>query len=159
MRATPNRLLDFRPGGCPRMEATSPLIDRARRCALLLCLVLPVHHGAAQFVEISAEIELINYRSGQTNAEATAKPRIISVVCITGTNDWRIENDWSQNGVNKWFFDGTNVYESIQVTQPLSQETQDAMKSSRWLATAPFEIARSNLTINIWSSPHGHPLA
>ena len=65
--------------------------------------------GKAQFLEISAEIDLIRYRSGDTNAEVTAQPRKISVVCITGTGNWRIENDWSQNAAHKWFFDGTNV--------------------------------------------------
>ena len=62
------------------------------------------------------------------------------------------------NAASKWFYDGTNVYESIQVTRPLPQETQDRMKRAGGLATAPFETARSNLTINIWPSPDGNPL-
>src|ERR1035441_3874522 len=62
------------------------------------------------------------------------------------------------NAASKWFYDGTNVYESIQVTRPLPQETQDRMKRAGGLATAPFETARSNLTINIWPSPAGNPL-
>jgi hypothetical protein len=133
--------------------------NHARRGALLLlCLMAPVQRGKAQFVEISAQVDLLSFRSGQTNAGAMAKPRTISLVCIAGTNGWRIENDSSLNGVNKWFFDGTKVYVSLQVTRPPPQERQDRRKRAGELATAPFETARSNLTINIWPSPDGHPL-
>jgi hypothetical protein len=133
-------------------------INQVRKCLLLLCLLASAQRGAAQFVEISADIELISYPTGQTNAEASSTPRIISLVCITGTNDWRVENDWPQGGLNKWFFDGTNVYQSLQATKPLPQEVQDLMKSAGGFATAPFETAKSNLTINIWSSSDGQPL-
>ena len=67
-------------------------ISRALTCALLLCLLAPGWAGAGQFVEIAAEIHFVSYRSGRTNAEASAKPRTISVICTTGTNGWRIEN-------------------------------------------------------------------
>src|ERR1051326_3466626 len=94
----------------------------AQRSLLLLVvsLVTPAQRATAQFVELSAEIEITSYRSGQTNAEANPKPRLISVVCMTGTNRWRIENVWSQNSVSQWVFDGTNVYESVRITRPLS---------------------------------------
>jgi len=134
------------------------VIHQARRCVWLLCLLAPAQRSTAQFIEISAEIELICYRSGQANAETSAPPSMISVVCITGTNAWRIEHDWIEGGVNKWFFDGTNVYESLQVTKPLPQETQDRRRRAFGFAEAPFETARSNLTINVWTSSDGQPL-
>lgn len=74
---------------------------------------MPIQRGAAQFVKIAAEIEVIGYRSGDTNAQAAAKPRTISSVCITGPNKWRIEDDFVQGGEEKWFFDGTNVYDRL----------------------------------------------
>ncbi len=137
----------------------APSINGTQRCALLLCLLLPLQCGAARFVEISAEIELLARASWQTNAEASAKPRTISVHCIAGANSWRIENDWVSGGVNRWFFDGTNVYESIQVTKPLPPETLERMKKAGGPAPAPFDVSKSHLTINIWPSPDGHPLA
>jgi hypothetical protein len=127
---------------------------RVRSWLFLFCLVFTIQNGAAQFVEISAAIDLISFRSGDTNAEATAKPGTISVICITGPGRWRIENDWSLNGVNKWFFDGTNVYKSLQIVKP--QET--SVRKAGGLPSVPFDEARSNLTINIWPSPDGHPL-
>jgi hypothetical protein len=135
-----------------------PLVNRMQIIALLLCLLFQVRDGAAQFVEISAQIELTSYRSGQTNAEAGAKPRTISVTCIIGTNEWRIENDWSQNAVVKWFFDGTNVFETLQITKPPPLEVQETLKRSSGPVMAPFDTARSNLTINIWPATDGHPL-
>jgi hypothetical protein len=109
-------------------------------------------------VEISASIELTSYRSGETNEEVKAKSRLISSVCIAGTNSWRIEDDWVQRGLNKWFFDGTNIYESLQVVSPPSQEMQHNLERAGGPAMVPFETARSNLTINIWPSSDGHPM-
>jgi hypothetical protein len=126
---------------------------------LLLFLVVLPRWASAQFVEISATIELTSYRSGETNEEVKAKSRLISSVCIAGTNSWRIEDDWVQGGLNRWFFDGTNVYESVQVVSPPSQEMQQNLERVGGPAIVPFERARSNLTINIWPSPDGHPLA
>src|SRR5262245_34739415 len=123
--------------------------------APLLTSTLP---ATAQFLEISAKIEVTSYRSGQTNAEANAKTTSISVVCITGTNRWRIENDWPPNSVNHWFFDGTNVYQSVRITKPPSQEFLDKINRGVGIAVAPFDTARSNLTIRIWPSPDGNPL-
>src|SRR5215831_10869777 len=125
---------------------------------LLLLLLAHPQLARAQFVEILSEIELISYRSKDTNAEANTKPRVISSVCVAGTNGWRIEDDWVQGGLNRWFYDGTNVYESLQVTRPMPQEMQERISRTSGLATVPFETARSNLTINIWPSPDGHPM-
>src|SRR5258708_6330481 len=110
---------------------------REIRCVwspLGLCLLVSISAAAQPFVEISAEIEITSYRSGQSNAEATAKTRTISVGCITGTNSWRIESNWSMNGVNKWLFDGTNVHESLQVTRPSPEENQDRAKGAGGIA-------------------------
>ena len=112
----------------------------------------------AQFVEISAEIKLTSYRTGQTNGPAEAKPRIISAVCVTGSNLWRIQDDWVQGGLNQWFYDGTNVYESLQIVRPPSQEMQRTLERVGGPAVVPFDTAKSNLTINIWPSADGHPL-
>jgi hypothetical protein len=131
----------------------------ARRRILLLLLAAFPRWASGQFVEISATIKLTSYRSGETNEEIKAKSRSISSVCIAGTNRWRIEDDWGQGGLNKWFFDGTNVYESLQVVSPPSQEMQHNLERVGGLAIVPFERARSNLTINIWPSSDGHPIA
>ena len=113
---------------------------------------------AQRYLEISAKIELVSYRSGDTNGAAKAKPRIISVVCITGTNEWRIEHDDMIGGEEKWHFDGTNVFNSIRALQPMSEQDRERLSKAGLFAIVPFEQARSNLTINIWSSGDGHPM-
>jgi hypothetical protein len=123
-----------------------------------LCLSLLAQHATAQFAEISAKIELTAYRSDEPDAEAKAKPKTYSVLCITGNDRWRIEEDWVAGGLNKWLFDGTNIYESLQVIKPPPEKTQEHLKGTLHFATVPFEQAKSNLTIHIWQTLDGHPL-
>ena len=113
---------------------------------------------AQRYVEISAQIELVSYPAGEPNGAASAKPRTISFVCITGTNEWRIENDFVRSAEDKWFFDGTNVYNSLHATRPASEEGTDRIAKTSEFANVPFERAKSNLTINIRPSHDGHPL-
>ena len=120
--------------------------------------MLPVPKAAAQYIEITAEIESLAYRSDQPDAEAKARPKRFSVLCITGNGRWRIENDWVAGGLNKWLFDGTNIYESLQVIKPPPEETQERLKGTLRFATVPFDQAKSNLTIHIWPAKDSHPL-
>lgn len=84
-----------------------PLINQARRWAVALCLLFPLHCGAAQFVEITAGIELFSIPRNPTNDQN------FSVVCIVATNEWRIDPSFRETGTSQWFFDGTNVYNNI----------------------------------------------
>jgi len=136
-----------------------PYKNQALKWGSALCLgLLAIQRGAAEFVEIAAEIELISHRVGETNDAASAKPRTISLVCITGTNEWRIDNDFVQGAEEKWLFDGTNVYNSLRISEPLSDETRDKIAKTSGLATVPAERAKPTLTIYIWGSRDGHPL-
>ena len=127
----------------------------------LLCLwLMPGHRGLAQFVEISAEIEMTSWSGETTNGPTGAKPQPqrFSLVCTTGTHQWRIENDISPYAEEKWLFDGTNVYKSVRVTNPIPEERMEKIARTSKLALVPFERAKSNLTLNIWPSRDGHPL-
>lgn len=95
---------------------------------------LASQNQAAQFLEISAEIESFGYRLHDTNNIAEARPKITSVLCVTGTNQWYIENDFAQR--QQWRFDGTNVCCRTQVTE----------------STVP------EFTNRVWPSSDGHPL-
>jgi len=115
--------------------------NQSRNWVVMLCLGLfPMQHRAAQFVEISAEIETFGYRLGDTNSIAKAKPRTVSVVCITASNEWYIENDFQER--QKWLFDGTNVL------------------CSRWPLSAPDTSERGNSKVmkEVRESRDGHPL-
>jgi hypothetical protein len=129
----------------------------ARRCAVWLLLASLSARGQ-QFVEITAAIDLLCYRADDPNGLAKATPRTISVVCITSTSEWRIEDDWVRESVARWHFDGTNVYNSLQATKPMPEEMRELIARTSHFAEVPFEVARSNLTINVWPSRDGHPL-
>jgi len=81
----------------------------ARRLAVLVCfwLLLSICCGAAEFFELSAEIETFAYELGDTNAIANARPKLISVKCVTGATGWSIEHDYEVRQV--WLGDSTNV--------------------------------------------------
>jgi hypothetical protein len=144
--------------GNVRTPMESHLSRRLQRCAIALYLSLFARRALAQHVEITAEIQITAFRSDQADAEPKTTPKTFSVVCIVGTNQWRIENDWARGGLNKWFFDGTNIYESIQVTSPPTEEMQGHLKETLRPAIVPFDQAKSNLTIHIWPTQDGHPL-
>ena len=98
----------------PVMSGLNPLKTRIWKWVAVLGLPLfPIQPKAAatQFVEIAADIETYGYRLGDTNSIADAKPKTVSVVCILGTNQWYIENDFQQR--EQWLFDGTNVVRTI----------------------------------------------
>ena len=115
-------------------------INWAQPWVVLLCLVFAVQRGTAQYVEISAEIETFGYRLGDTNSIAKAKPQKVSVVCITGLNEWYIENTLQQH--EKWLFDGTNVWQKT------------------WLKAATGTLASGDAETfkRVWKSQGGNPL-
>ena len=75
---------------------------------IVLCLgLVSMQNQAAEFVEITAEIETFGYRLGDTNSISEARPRTVNVKCITGATEWYIEHDFHIR--QEWLFDGTNV--------------------------------------------------
>jgi hypothetical protein len=69
--------------------------------------LVPIQNQAAEFVELSAEIEAFGYRLGDSNSIAKAKPKTVNVRCMTGATEWYIEHDFDVR--QEWQFDGTNV--------------------------------------------------
>jgi len=66
-----------------------------------------MQNQAAEFFELSAEIETFAYRLKDTNGIAQAKPKLIKVKCITGSTSWSIDHDYEVR--QEWLGDGTNV--------------------------------------------------
>lgn len=102
------------------------------------CLGLfSTQNQAAQYVEISADIETFGYRLADTNSIARAKPKTVHVVCIAGPDQWFIEDDFQ--GRRTWLFDGTNV---LCKTSPPDPSEKSIAKARR----------------EVWKSRDGHPL-
>jgi RNA polymerase sigma factor (sigma-70 family) len=125
--------------------------------------VLPLETVAEvppRYVEITGEIEVVSYLGSEENGWTKAFDQVISFVCITGTNEWRVENDFAIGGESKWYYDGTNVYKSLRVTEPKSEDQRELHSKTRanFPFLAPSEAAASNATIYVWESPDGQPL-
>jgi hypothetical protein len=121
-------------------------------CLLLLtdCVV------AEQYVEVTARIDTTSYPL--VSAEGVkAAHRSIDLICIVGTNKWRIDNDFSQNSEVKWMFDGTNVYNSRRMTRaPSGRAVEAATKMG--VGVAPFDRSNPNVTVSIEAIAGGCPL-
>lgn len=118
-----------------------PSKNEVAKWVATFCLgLLSIQNQAAEFVKISAEIETFGYRLGDTNSIAKAKPKLVNVVCIAGSNEWYIENDFSER--QEWLFDGTNV---VCRSRPLS-------------APDTSERGNSKVMKQFWESRDGHPL-
>jgi hypothetical protein len=104
-----------------------------------LCLaLLSIQNQAAEFVEITSEIETFGYRLGDTNSVAKAKPQTVNVKCITGATEWYIEHDFHAR--QEWLFDGTNV---VCRSGPLSGTS---------------EQGKAKISKVIWPTRDGHPM-
>jgi hypothetical protein len=132
-------------------------VVRVSAALFYLFLAAVCAHGQ-RYVEISSEIELVAYPSGSTNGATATTPRTISVLCVTGTNEWRIDHDYANGAEIKWLFDGTNIYHSLRRTKPTPAETTEKRLGNFKLATVPFDVAKSHLTINVHPSADGLPL-
>jgi hypothetical protein len=150
------------------LESTMKVVREARplqkgEClafALILIFLVDTCHSAEPYIKVSAEIEIeaaswseIADHAGATVSGGHTNRRTVAFVCILGTNEWQLDGDFSRNGHHKWFFDGTNVYESIQITKPPRSDATNA-QISRFFP--PLEQVRSNLTINVHATPGGY---
>jgi len=124
---------------------------------LIFCLPLrPLPAFAQRYAEITCEIEVSPPRAGQTKTNTNAQPRPFRAICIVGTNEWRIETDYLLNGKLVYFFDGTNVITSTQITMDISNPYQAS--SANQLVSVPFSEIKDIQAIDIVPSPDGHPL-
>ena len=95
----------------PRFPMKPHPIQRANGCALLLGLLLPLHQGAAQFVDLTAKLEVYQW-SSKAETPWTAR-------CVVGTNSWLIEGDFLANGRVTWWFTGTNLIRRDVITKEM----------------------------------------
>ncbi len=125
-----------------------------------LCLSSLVAH-AQRYVQVTAELQIVqatwqaDVETTTMNKQGSTNEWSISFACTVGTNEWELDGNFSKNARSKWFFDGTNVYHSIQITQ--EPEEHHATNSQFGFFFPPLERVRSNLTVNIHTTPGGYP--
>jgi hypothetical protein len=75
----------------------------------------------AQFVELTARIETISWFFKDAEGKPIETRHTNSVRCIVSTNQWYVENDWSQNAVITWWHIGNQIARRTVITKQLPQ--------------------------------------
>lgn len=102
------------------------LIKQVQGWALILCLLAPFRSGAAQFVELTAEIQCCDWdymffcdRLGKYPGEA-GTPSIFTKTqtgrCVVGDDTWMIESTFQTFDTTRWFT-GTNIIAHTVITK------------------------------------------
>jgi len=123
--------------------------------AVAFSLLMVFSARAEKYVEISLDIETFAFKNGDTND--ISHRRTYPVTCVTGLNKWRIDSGGLRGSELSCYYDGTNVYERLRQTEATPTEVVKRIHESFGLAVAPFEVAKSNVTINIYPWRDGCP--
>lgn len=140
-----------------------PVLSKAKGKAQAIVFFFVIFFGvgslaanAQRYVEISGEIELISFANKKDdNGAPIDTRRKYPFTCITGTNEWRIDDEFSLNAKHAWYFDGTNVYRSVHATKDIPDFPK---VSTPGPLVMPMKVSDPTLYIRIRSSPGGHPL-
>jgi hypothetical protein len=100
--------------------------------AVLVVLLFLGRASAAQFVELTAELEINDWsywffedklgfvaRSGK--APSTVFTTSAPIRCVIGTNTWMMENDFGHGKLTRWFT-GSNIIERTLITKGMSED-------------------------------------
>lgn len=73
--------------------------------------------SAPAFLDLTVRITVLSWNTGPNGPQE----RTYTNRCVVGTNVWLIQNEFSVNSRNKYFFDGQNLYEQQEIIrQPAS---------------------------------------
>jgi hypothetical protein len=135
----------YRSTRCSRLFAMSHLVS-------LLCIFTAPSSRGQTYLRISAQIEFITHKPTETNEQGASIRSIWPVICVVGTNMWRI-NANTKTGENEFFYDGTNLYERITFRATPAE-------SSAIEPNVPSGIpVSSHSTVHVYESHDGCPLA
>jgi len=143
----------------------TPLIGPA--CAsvlsLLYCASL-VQAGTAQFVELTAEIEVIDWSYMFWTDRENLPRRIGSLFtkwegppirCVVGANSWMVEGPFSRNASVTHWFTGTNIIKRSVITQELPEAEVKRMSKIGPVAMKSPAVGSVDTRTN--ESPDGNP--
>jgi hypothetical protein len=146
------------------------LIQLCARCwVLVLCLLFQSRSEAAQFVELTAEIEINDWdywfledkgSLPKTTGEARSIFTKAAVVhCVIGTNTWLMEGDFYRNSKARRWFTGTNIIEHSAITQELPEaETKRLSQISKFAFSTPLVGHQSTRTYQTADGNPGRPV-
>jgi hypothetical protein len=115
----------------------APFGTRPLKWALLICLLLPLHCAAEQYVQLTAEMEMeqwdllllgdrVNEYPGP-NTPSIFRPNH-TFRCVVGANIWMIEHDWGKSkSKSTYWFTGTNMVEHRVQGEVSSTRTEESV--------------------------------
>src|SRR5436309_11372815 len=126
----------------------NPSLNLARRWALMFCLLFSHHHGVAQYVELTAEIEIDTWDFWFFSDKINGYPledsppsvfrKGFPVRLVVGTNTWMMQGDFSKNAKMTRWFNATNVIEHSLITKETPETTTKRLSQiSRFAITSP----------------------
>lgn len=142
----------------------SELTFQTQRWALALCLLLPTFCGAAQFVELTAEVELNDWDYWFFSDQIGTYPGQAGVPsifresqtrrCVVGEDTRMLESDYPTVKVTRWFT-GTNIIEHTVITQETPEAAlKDLTEHSKLRAASP---PAGHKYTRIYESVDGNP--
>jgi hypothetical protein len=110
---------------------------------LALHLIVPMFCAAAQFVDLTVQMEinqwsywLLQDQRSQSGRESIFD-KTATVHCVIGTNTWLMEGDFYRNSFTKIWFTGTNIIEETVITQEPSGAELKQPHVSKFGLTSP----------------------
>jgi hypothetical protein len=138
-----------------------------RACASVLSLFYFASHvraGEAQFIELTAEIEVVDwsYMFWTDRENLPRRPTSLftkwegpPIRCAVGTNSWMIEGPPLRNASVTHWFTGTNIIKRTVITQELPEAEVKRMSKSGAVAVKSPEVGAVDTRTN--ESPDGNP--
>jgi hypothetical protein len=76
---------------------------------LSLCALFSFRTAAAQFVELTADIQTVRWAGPYNQKPPSVQTRNFTVRCVVGANSWLIEPEASAIARDAWWFTGSNI--------------------------------------------------
>ena len=109
-------------------------------------LLLAAATVPAQFVDVTAKIEVTSWRYQEETGLPLKRSATYSVHCVVGTNAWHIEHDASSSyKENVWFMDGNIIRQMVPNPDSLADDTGFGA------------YRRGSRSASILASPDGYP--
>jgi hypothetical protein len=136
------------------------LVHRALKTIglLSLSLLFCVQQGAAQSVELTAEIEIVWWGCHGRNPPSI-NSKTYTARCVVGTNTWLIEGDFLMNAKDTWWFTGTNLIEQTLITKDTAHATTKEVSGiSSFAMSVPPKGSRNIRTFDSTDGNPGRPV-
>lgn len=128
---------------------------------LVLHLLVPTFCGAAQFVDLTVQMEINQWAHWLLQDQRSRSGResifnkTATVHCVIGTNTWLMEGDFYRNSFTKLWFTGTNIIEETLITQETSQAEMERFSKISTIAMASPPVGQK--TTRTYATADGNP--